>query len=93
MHSKSFKTNGGQSLSLCSALQHTLVLLLLCEDDYDAGHTGEGHLRLECRPMIASRSLHRLAPLVRPPSGRRLNEATTYHTVRISVALSLANLV
>lgn len=77
MHSKSFEANGGQSLSLCSALQHTLVLLLLCEDDYDAEHTGEGRLRLKCRPMIASRSLHRLASLVRPPSGRRFSKAIT----------------
>src|SRR5437879_13173891 len=30
---------------------------------------GECYLCLECCPMIPSRSLHRLAPLVRPPSG------------------------
>ena len=28
----------------------------------------QGYLRLECRPVTASRSLHRLAPLVHPPS-------------------------
>ena len=43
----------------------------------------ERHLCLEGCPMIAPRSLHRLAPWF-APLGVGLSKATTYHTVRIS---------
>ena len=53
---------------LCRKLSQRLV----------ARDRGEGHLRLEGRSVIASRSLHRLAPLVRSPRRKcRLSKTTT----------------
>jgi hypothetical protein len=67
-------------VKLCPQLSQRLVAL----------ERGEGHLRLEGSSVIASRSLHRLAPLVRHPSvANQRSEATTYHTVRMSWASSL----
>ena len=56
-----FRYLGGLHAKLCRQLRQRLVAL----------ERGEGHLSLECRTVIASRALHRLAPLVRHPSGRR----------------------
>ena len=58
---------GGMHAKLCRQLRQRLL----------AFDRGEGHLRLEGRPVIASRSLHRLAPLVRPPSGASVTQG--YH--------------
>ena len=41
------------------------------------GERDEGHLRLEARPVIVSRWLHRLATLGHLVLGRRLSKATT----------------
>ena len=58
---------GGVHAKLCRQLRQHLAAL----------ERGESHLRIECRPMIASGSLHRLAPLVRPPSGASVKQG--YH--------------
>lgn len=49
----------------------------------------QGHLGFECRAVIASRSLHRRDPLVRPHSVALVKQGCHYHTGRISGARSL----
>src|SRR4029077_11678150 len=62
-----FRDLGGMHAKLCRQLRQRLI----------AFDRGEGHLSLEGRPVIASRSLHRLAPLVRPLSGASIKQG--YH--------------
>jgi len=58
---------GGVHAKLCRQLRQRLVAL----------ERGEGHLGLECRTVIASRSLHHRAPLVRHPSWASVKQG--YH--------------
>ena len=62
-----FRDLGGMHTKLWDQLRQRLL----------AFDRGERHLCLEGRPVIASRSLHRLAPLVRPPSGALVKQG--YH--------------
>jgi len=59
-----FRDLGGMHAELCRRLRQRLM----------AFDRGEGHLSLACRPVIASRSLHRLAPLDRPPLGASVKQ-------------------
>ena len=68
-----FSLLGGMHTKLCGQLRQRFL----------AFDRGESHLCLKGRPLIASRSLHRLAPWF-APLGVGLSKATTYHTVRIS---------
>lgn len=54
-----FRDLGGMHAKLCPQLRQRLVAL----------DRGEGDRCLNCRTMIVSRSLYRLAPLVSPPFG------------------------
>ena len=62
-----FRDLGGMHAKLCRQLRQCLLVL----------DRGNGHLCLECRPVIPSRSLHRLAFLVRSFSGASVKQG--YH--------------
>ena len=68
-----FRDLCGMHTKLCGQIRQRLL----------AFDRSERHLCLEGCPMIAPRSLHRLAPWF-APLGVGLSKATTYHTVRIS---------